>query len=397
MISKKIPKSSAGSAEVKIKDKKTRQNSVAVTKKARLSASHRKPSSRFLHRRLLKNILWKKQLKKGKLKRVRENPILAPQTDNAWESWQTFNPGAVLLDDNVHLLYRAIGSDGLSRVGYAVSKNGFLVDERLMEPVYEHTISQRSYNVYSLASGGSWGGCEDPRIVRVDDEDKLYMTYTACDSGGLGVALTSIGVSDFLNRQWNWRRPVIISAPGEVHKNWVIFSEKINGKYAILHSINPTIQIAYLDCLDFDVNNYIVSHHGGLTRAGYWDRWVRGVGPPPIKTSEGWLLLYHAMNGDRGKYRVGAMLLDLNDPTKVLYRSRQPVLEPKEYYENNGSKAGVVYASGAVIKDGKLLIYYGAADCYVCVAWAKLDVFLDALKKNNQPKLNRAHLKKRWP
>ena len=301
------------------------------------------------------------------------------------------------MDNKVHFLYRAIGSDGLSRLGYAVSSDGFIIDERLPEPVYEHNPHQHQFNIYSYFSGGSWGGCEDPRLVRVDNEDVVYMTYTACD-GGLRVGLTSIKVNDFLTKRWNWKIPKLISPPGEVHKNWVVFPEKIKGKYAILHSINPRISIDYVDDLEFADNRYIQSRHGGrpAKTSKCWDNWIRGVGPTPLKTEYGWLVLYHAMDDrDPGKYKVGAMLLDLDDPTKILHRSPEPILEPCEDYENNGCKWGVVYASGVIVKDGKLLVYYGGADSCVCVAYTDLKEFIETLRKGTKPKLRKKKLKKR--
>jgi len=328
------------------------------------------------------------------LKRHPTNPILGPRQENGWEAWQTFNPGVILLDDAVHFLYRAIGEDGISRLGYASSKDGFSIGERLSYPVYEHQVQKRSFNVFSYCSGGSWGGAEDPRVVRVGEEDVLYMTYTVC-SGDLRVALTSIRVDDFLRKRWRWRPPVLISPPGEVHKNWVIFPEKINGQYAILHSINPEVSVAYFDDLNFDGLTYIKSYYGGEPRTRCWDKWVRGVGAVPIKTDYGWLTFYHAMDNDWSKYKVGAMLLDLNDPTRVLVRATEPVLEPNERYENDGFKAGVVYVSGAVVKDGQLLVYYGSADNYVCVAHANFYEFLEALKKEKRPKLKGGAVKKR--
>ena len=328
------------------------------------------------------------------LKKNLHNPILKPQQKNGWEAWQTFNPGAILLDDTVHFLYRAIGKDGISRLGYASSKDGFHIRERLSSPAYKHQVKRRSISVFSYFSGGSWGGVEDPRIVRVDDEDILYMTYTAC-SGDIRVALTSIKLNDFLNKKWNWKPPILISPPEEVHKNWVIFPEKINGRYAILHSINPEISIDYVDSLEFHPGTYINSYHGNKPRKNCWDKWVRGVGPVPIRTKYGWLLFYHAMDDDWSKYKVGAMLLDFNDPTKILRRSKKPVLIPSEHYENFGFKAGVVYASGAVVKEENLLVYYGGADSYVCVAHANFDEFVEALMKEKQPKLRRKALKKK--
>ncbi|MFH1828445.1 MAG: hypothetical protein ABH824_04225 [Nanoarchaeota archaeon] len=339
-----------------------------------------------------------KKISSLKLIKSSENPIIQPNGDNHWEAWQTFNPGVILLDNKVHFLYRAIGEDGLSRLGYAVSSDGFNIDERLPYPVYEHQPRQHQFTIYSYFSGGSWGGCEDPRIVQIDEEDILYMTYTACDDG-LRVGLTSIKVKDFLKKRWRWKTPKLISQPGEVHKNWVIFPDKINGKYAILHSINPEISINYVDNLEFADQKYIQSQHGGRPQKmpnNCWDSWIRGAGPPPLKTKEGWLVLYHAMDEhDPGKYKVGAMLLDLNDPTKILHRSPQPILEPDELYENNGFKSGVVYASGVIVKDGNLLVYYGGADSYVCVAYTNFEEFIRSLKQGSKIKLNKKKLRKK--
>ena len=326
-----------------------------------------------------------------------DNPIICPRPENGWESWQTFNPAAILIDNKVHFLYRAIGDDGMSRFGYAMSEDGFTIRERLSYPAYEHEIVKGPYVLLSSPSGGSWGGCEDPRLVRVDNEDRIYVTYTACD-GGLRVGLTSIKVSDFISKKWNWKKPKIISPPGECNKNWIIFPEKITGKYAILHSINSgRILIDYLDNLDFKDGSYIKSKYL-LTevREDRWDKKVRAAGPPPIRTKYGWLLFYHAEDkDDPGKYKLGAMILDINDPTKILYRCKQPVLEPKEYYECEGYKGGIVYALGSVVKDGKLIIYYGSADNFVCVAYTEFEQFLEALIRGEKKPLKLKLLKKK--
>ena len=325
---------------------------------------------------------------KKALTRFEENPIIQPKAENDWEAWQTFNPGVIMLDNVVHFLYRAIGEDGLSRFGYAKSRDGVKIDDRLSYPVYEHKLSRSpSVNYYSFVSGGGFGGTEDPRIVRVDDEDRLYVTYTACDNG-LGVAIISIKVEDFLSKKWDWSVPQLISQPGEVHKNWVIFPEKIKGKYAILHSISPEIQIEYVESLDFAEGQVIQSHYQNIPNHNRWDSWVRGAGAPPVRTEHGWLLFYQAMEGnDFSKYKVGVMLLDLNDPTKIISRAKEPVLEPEESYEFEGFKPGVIYVTGAVVRDGILMVYYGSADSHVSVACASLDKFVHALLKEDKPKL----------
>lgn len=338
------------------------------------------------------------------LQRSGQNPLISPRSENDWEAWQTFNPGAVLLDGRIHILYRALGPDGVSRLGYAVSSDGLTIDERLPHPVYEHVTPEESHpdcrkQAYERwwaasanGSGGGFCGAEDPRPVCVDGSDTLFVTYTACGDG-LRVGLASINVTDFLRHDWNWHPPVHLSPPGETHKNWVIFPEKIRGKYAILHSIKPAIQIAYVNRLDEDAFRSIASLYTGSSRKRGWDKWLRGAGPPPLKTDEGWLLLYHAMDDDWSKYKVGAMLLDLRDPTVILRRATAPVLEPEAPYEEEGYKPGVVYASGAVIKDGTLFVYYGGADSAVCVAFAPLAEFLAALKKEKRPAFRKAALR----
>jgi len=325
-------------------------------------------------------------------------PIIYPKPENDWEAWQTFNSGVILLENNIHFLYRAIGKDGISRLGYAVSGDGFKIDERLSQPVYRHHLTNNpSFNLFSFNSGGSFGGCEDPRPVRVNKEDKFYMTYTACDSG-IRVSLTSIKVEDFLNKKWRWKKPVLLSPPGQVHKNWVIFPEKINGRYAILHALNPQISIDFFDSLEFDGKTYINSCYEGEPQGNHWnwESMVRGVGPSPLKTKEGWLIFYHGEDkNDPGKYKVGTMLLDLKEPRKVLCCSKKPVLEANNFYDNDGFKPGVVYASGAVIKGNKLLVYYGCADSYVCIASADLNEFLTQLKKEGKSELKEEKLKEK--
>jgi predicted GH43/DUF377 family glycosyl hydrolase len=331
------------------------------------------------------------------LERHESNPIIEPRERNYWEMKATFNPGAICADHRVHLLYRAIGGDDVSVLGYASSDDGISFDERLDEPAYvplstKTTIPKEEQKPLSPAyfSGGGWnGGCEDPRLTLIGD--RVYLTYTAFDGwGSIRIALSSIALQDFLNKKWKWKRPAMISPAGEIHKNWVLFPEKIHGKFAILHSISPKILIDYFDSLDdFDEGEVVIkSKYDRVSNTGAWDSWIRGVGPPPLKTKDGWLLLYHAMDlRDPNRYKLGAMILDADDPTKILYRSRSPILEPDFGYENQGFKAGVVYSCGAVINDGELYVYYGAADSVTCVAMAKLETFLNELKIYGAPKL----------
>lgn len=318
------------------------------------------------------------------LARFEGNPVLTPLPHQDWESHAVFNAAALHEKGKVHLLYRAVGNDGMSRVGYARMNGGFVLEERWPHPVYVHGNTP-SYHPMSHVSGGGWGGVEDPRLVRI--EDTIYMTYL-CFDGDPRIALTSIESENFFNKRWDWSSPVMISPPRQLHKNWVLFPAKIGGKYAILHSISPQILIDYFDTLDFDGATHIKSFYGWDEVPGGWELQVRGVGPPPLATDRGWLVLYHAIDRhDPGKYKLGAMLLDKDDPSKVLCRSPRPVFGPQMHYENDGHKAGVIYTCGAVVMDGRLVVYYGGADTVVCAADADLEEFLSQIASGLTPQM----------
>ena len=377
-VASRVPK-----RHVVVKKKITSKKKVA-TKKYTIKRALKKHVSKVVH------------AKKGHpltLVRHTNNPIIAP-SKHFWESKWVFNPSAILHDGKVHLVYRAVGGSDISMVGYANSSNGFSIDGRYPEPAFFHRnepAGERSEFKIPYSSGGGFcGGSEDPRITLIGN--RVYMLFTAFDGwSSIRIAMTWLELPNFLNRIWKWKKPVFISPPNQVHKNWLLFPEKINGKQAILHSISPDVSVAYVDSLDeFDGKKFIKSEYKSGARRKTWDNWIRGAGPSPIKTEYGWLVLYHAMDvNDPNRYKLGAMLLDLKNPEKVLYRSPQPILEPDEWYENEGFKAGVIYASGAVIKDGLLFVYYGGADTVCCVAVADVKKFLKALMTGSTPSLTR--------
>jgi predicted GH43/DUF377 family glycosyl hydrolase len=345
------------------------------------------------------------------LRKHHGNPIIEPRPHLSWESKATFNPGAAEIGGSIHLLYRAIGDQDISVVGHAISHDGLTIHERFDEPAYipdfipdaKNRVAKSSSpfgNGVYASGGGWWGGSEDPRITYIKEDEKVYMLYVAYDGWSPPrVALTSIDVQSFLGRQWDqWQTAKVISMPPEelakdsrfrdiVDKNACLLPEKINGKYVIFHRIFPDILVDFVDNLDFE-NEYLKGEYKISPRPGYWDSRKVGAGAPPIKTKDGWLLIYQAVGDqDPGRYKIGAMMLDLENPTRVLYRSNEPVLVPEEWYENSGWKYGVVYPCGAVAKDNTLFVYYGGADSVVCVATAKLDEFIDRLKKDGVPKL----------
>jgi predicted GH43/DUF377 family glycosyl hydrolase len=288
-----------------------------------------------------------------------------------------------------------LGDKDLSVLGYAASKDGMTIDERSDEPVYIprepfETPGGNIFNSFAdhFASGGGYGGIEDPRITKVGD--RLYLTYVAFDGATPPrAAVSSIHMDDFLTKNWDkWDKAKLISAPGMVNKSAVIFPKKVNGKYVVMHRVYPNILVDYLDDLEFD--DYLKGHHFIPPRKGFWDSKKVGAGAPPMETEDGWLLIYQSVGyQDSSRYKIGAMMLARDNPSKVLYRTHEPIIEPDQHYENNGFKAGVVYPCGAVIMNGSLNVYYGGADSVVCAASTDLNAFLNQMKQNRTPRLER--------
>ncbi|MBP6217403.1 MAG: hypothetical protein KA436_02325 [Oligoflexales bacterium] len=330
-----------------------------------------------------------------------ENPLISPKNDQKqddWQSFATFNPAAFFADGRVHILFRAQGDDLISRIGYATSSDGVHIDERFNTPVFSPSelpiLKATQLDSSPFSSGGGIGGCEDPRATVIDK--RVYVTYVSYDGATPPrLALTSIALEDFLDRRWFWEKPVLISPPGIVDKSGVIFPEKVNGKFVVLHRIFPNIQIDYLDHLHFDGTFWLEGKAEIQVRPGYWDSRKIGAGAPPVKTREGWLLIYYGVDDLNDKtYNIGAMLLDLNDPSKVLFRTNIPIITPSDWYENVGFKPGIVYPCGAIVLGSQLFVYYGAADSVVCVATANLETFLAELKSQNTVNMDKAILKK---
>jgi predicted GH43/DUF377 family glycosyl hydrolase len=357
-------------------------------------------------------------LHKAHLKKYINNPILRPNFKNNWECHTVLNPAAIQIDNVTHMLYRAEGNAGLSVIGYAKSYNGITFD-RLADPVYVPRMDfegihvpesikkyhkkgsyKSGYNHYleiseiETRSALQWHGVEDPRITEFDD--RLYMIYAAYNGYQMArPAITSINKSDFLQGQWNWELPKpMTDTPrhhGQGNKNVVLHPEKVDGKFVLYHRIWPHICIDYVDDLDFGPGKKYLKNLKKITARGdSWDSHKIAVAAPPIRIPEGWLMIYQGAGSQDRQYKVGAMILDVDDPSRVLYRSNYPILCPSEWYENE-HKFGIVYPCGAVVRDGILNIYYGGSDKYVCLAQVPLIEFIEKLKNDpyKEPKLVR--------
>jgi len=288
-----------------------------------------------------------------RLKRHKENPILLPNPFHSWEALNVFNAAVVHHNGLFHMLYRAQGLDYVSHIGYAVSEDG-VHWARLDTPVF------------SPREPWEARGVEDPRVTYL--EGTFYMTYTGYSSQGIRAAMAR---STNLIR---WDRMGII-LPNEDNKDHTLFPEKINGRYALLHRRPPDIWLAYSDDLVHWTDHQIIMR----PRPGTWEHLKIGAGGPPLRTDAGWLIIYHAVDAKR-VYRLGAALLDLEDPRVVLHRSPTPLLEPVEVWEVRGDVPNVVFTCANVVVDGTLYVYYGGADRVMALATCELEGLLKYLQ-----------------
>ena len=339
-----------------------------------------------------------------KLHKYQGNPILSPLDDSPWENLVTCNPGVIYDGGTFYMLYRAAGDDEdhVIRFGLATSTDGFHFTRVSREPVF------------GPSEDGPDSGCvEDPRIVKLGDT--FYITYAyrpyapgrywtfphdvvrlpACDGfapkawakslGNTGLAMTK----DFRS----FRRLGRLTSPVLDDRDVILFPEKLGGKFVMLHRpkdwvgasygvSEPSIWIKFSDdLLAWEDKPSTLLLTG---RPNSWEEKIGGS-TPPILTDEGWLMLYHGVaDGGLAQYSVGALLLKADDPTVVLARTPEPILEPELPYETSGFYNGCVFPTGNVVVDGTLYVYYGAADKHVGVATCKLDellIYLNNFKK----------------
>jgi predicted GH43/DUF377 family glycosyl hydrolase len=291
------------------------------------------------------------------LERYEGNPVLVP-TENWWENEAVFNCAAARSNGKVNILYRAIGHDGVSRFGYAYTENGLDIAGRDELPIYE-----------SMGDELERLGVEDPRITRI--EDTYYITYT----GASVYPCCETNPSLYKSVPWRCRVGLLSTKdfrtytkhgcilPDMDNKDVVLFPEKIGDRYVMLHRTFPNIWMAYSDDLVRWYDHKLVMR----VQPGAWDCDRIGAGAPPIKTEYGWLNFYHGVDHKR-VYRLGVLLLDLDDPSKVIGRSREPILSPEEDWEKVGLVPDVVFTCGAVEMNGHYLVYYGGADKVIGVA-----------------------------
>jgi len=290
------------------------------------------------------------------------NPILTPE-DWPYPTNAVFNPGAAKLNDETLLLVRVEDMRGFSHLTVARSADGFTNWQIDPTPTLEADQSSREER---------WG-LEDPRIVWLQEQKQFAVTYVSFSEGGPVISLA-------ITKNFRTFARLGTLLPPE-DKDACLFPHRFNGRFALIH--RPIVRGEAHIWLSFSPDLKHWGDHQLLvrTRAGYWDCHRVGLACQPIETPQGWLLFYHGVRSTTAGqiYRVGLALLDRSAPWKVLRRSDEWILGPRAYYERVGDVGGVVFPTGAVVRKeaDQLDLYYGAADCAVAVATAKLSDVLD--------------------
>jgi predicted GH43/DUF377 family glycosyl hydrolase len=300
-----------------------------------------------------------------------QNPIITPR-DLPYPANTVFNPGATLVDGETLLLLRVEDRRGHSHLTVARSKDG-VTDWRIdAKPTFVADPERYPEEIW---------GVEDPRITYMQEEKKWAIAYAAFSASGPLVSLAM--TSDF--RSFERLGPVM---PPE-DKDAALFPVRFKGRWAMLHRPVSTATVAGAHIwLSWSPDLKHWGDHHILLRArrgGWWDANKIGLSPPPLRTAEGWLLLYHGvrMTASGAIYRLGLALLDLENPSRVIYRSDEWVFEPDADYERFGDVDKVVFPCGWVEQNGDVRIYYGAADSTVALATANVAELLDWLRKTS--------------
>ena len=293
----------------------------------------------------------------GALRRVSNDPVLAPQGDG-WESAGTFNPSVVSHEGLLVMLYRAQDRSGTSRLGYASSTDGLRFTRRPAPVLSPEADYERD------------GGVEDPRLTKIGST--YFLTYTAYNKKDAQLALATS--TDLIH--WDRKGVIMPAYKGTWNVGWTkagaILPEMIDGKYWMYYmgtAPDKTDQMGLAYSTDLTMWTDALDVPVLPRRPGRFDSRVVEPGPAPILTSEGIVLVYNGAD-DKLVYRTGLARFDRKDPRRLLARTDAPIFSPETAWEKAGQVPNVVFVEGMVRQGDRWLFYYGGADKYVGVAEA---------------------------
>ncbi len=335
------------------------------------------------------------------------NPIITPadiEADDRFEVIGAFNPAAVLVRDVVKLVFRVALRPKEQEAGevWAPVYDSAIGDYRMLKKrradvddsdprffmsngeMYLTSVSEfyevdldsnmkpvgKARRFMAAADDSEAYGIEDPRITLIDGF--YYILYTAVSKHGQAVALAR--TSDFETVE---RRGIVLPPN---NKDCVLFPRLIEGRYHMIH--RPTAGGVPKPEMWHTSSPDLISWGPHRFLASPGDRWESGrigAGGPPVETDEGWLLFYHGAD-PKHYYRMGVMLLDLQKPWKIKWRSQEPFFEPVEKYEKKGFFGDVVFGTAIMERDDRLFMFYGASDTTCCVASVKKKTLLSEIR-----------------
>ncbi len=335
--------------------------------------------------------------------KIKDEGIILEKTNLEFENKSVLNPACIQVNDITHMFYRAVNHNDISSIGYCQLKDNKVI-KRFEEPVLFPEFDYEKK------------GVEDPRITLL--EGTYYLFYTAHEGKNDPIAYaTSKDLVHFtkqglispkisydeaedifrgsgIRERYTMFEILYKERGGKdillFEKDASLFPQKINNQFALLHRVLPGIQVIYFDNFSDLTDNRWRDYLKSLGDFIVLDPlfWFEsrniGGGAPPIETEDGWLIIYHAVEDTPlGRiYHAAAALLDRNNPLKVLGRLSEPLFSPKASSEKSGITNNVVYPTGAIVKDKRLHIYYGAADKLIASKSVDITELLTELKKS---------------
>ncbi len=316
------------------------------------------------------------------VRRSTHNPLIAPNLDHPFEARATFNPSPVQIGAMTHILYRAIGNpDALQgQAGMSTIGKGIMIDDK-------HVRDRRPF----IAPEEPWEkfGCEDPRVTKF--EGRYYIFYTALSEFPFKASGIKVAVAISKDLETIESRHLVTPFNA---KAFSLFPKRVNGKIVGMltaHTDEPPAKIALVECDAIE----------DLWDEKFWKAWHERIdeyrinplreshdhvetGPPPIETKAGWLVMYsyiqYYFGGGKRVFGVEALLLDKKNPLKIIGKTKGPMLVPEEIYERYGVVSDVVFPTGTLLhKNGRLDIFYGAADTVVARASVNINDLLTSL------------------
>ena len=315
------------------------------------------------------SMLWEEALDENSyIWRFSKNPLFDMKKSEYF--WHICNSAVVMVNGEYVGVFRCVNKSGTPDLYLGKSNDGVNWTLETTPIVFyneDGTVFEKPY-------------CYDPRIIKI--EDAYYIVYCADIHG------PSIYIAKTLDFK---RFDMIPTGFLPFNRNGVLFPEKINGQYVMLNRPSDSgntpfgnIYISYSNDMIYWGRHKLLMQN--FHNKHYWERIKIGAGPTPIKTEEGWLLIYHGVQATCNgfTYSMGVALLDLEDPSIVKYRANRYLLAPEELYELTGFTPGCVFPCSALTdSSGKVTIYYGAADTTMAVAFTTVEKLLAFVKKYN--------------